>query len=722
MLAQSLREGGPGAAVMVIQDGKVVHQKGYGLANLENRTPIGLDTPFELASVSKQFTGMAIMMLVERGKLRYDDPLSKFFPELPPYAKAITVRHLLNHTSGLPDVINAELHREGYQPASKDLLTLLAQRKEAVFAPGDRFQYNNTGYVLLALIVEKVSGKSFPLFMKENIFQPLGMSNTLVWDETKPVINNRALPYAVQGASFKSLPFGSDVYIFGAKGVVTTLQDLYKWDQSLYTEKLVKAATLKEAFTPATLNNGQQDNYGYGWVIAKDHGLNFVTHDGSYLGFKTIIARYPDQRFTVVVLSNSDSLGSTGSLAKRIAKIYLSDRMTLTPTAKVDPAVLETYVGRYRSDVSGRTTEISVEGNGLLINIAGQGVHKLEPLSPTEFFDEEYESVRFRFNRDAQGNVKGFTFQAGGGPEETHRKLALAAAVDPKIYDAYVGQYKLGDGFTLTVTSESGRLFLQPGDEKKTVLRPESEYRFSIEGGPDIIFVRSFLKEEKAGVIAINADNRIAKRQGLAAPAIVETRKPTDGWVDNFEGQAMDAARWERFTFEGGGDAKVEVAGGQLRLRGLKGSRSGVRSKQTFTGESFTVEATLGKVGTALPDSEQRGVPSGHAILTVLFDGSERNRLEWILTSEGTFEAWAIVDGRGARLDDQNLGTNIGNPSLGIVRRGDEFTFTVNGQEAFRKTVKNIGRDFQVMLYGYSSSENNWDSVRVVAETVNKQQ
>jgi CubicO group peptidase (beta-lactamase class C family) len=422
LVAKTIKEGGPGAAVMVIQDGKVVHQKGYGLANLESKTPVGPDTAFELASVSKQFTAMAVMMLVERGKLRYDDPLSKFFPELPPYAKAITVRHLLNHTSGLPDVIAPDMEKAGYQPASKELLKLITERKDAAFAPGERFRYNNTGYVVLALIVEKVSGKSFPLFMKENIFQPLGMSHTVIWDETKPVINNRALPYAVAGDSFESLPFGSDVYIFGAKGVVTTLQDMYKWDQALYTEKLVKAATLKEAFTPATLNNGQPDDYGYGWVIGKDHGLNLVMHDGSYLGYKTIIARYPDQRFTVIVLSNSNRVGSTGSLARRIAKLYLGERMTLTPTVKVDPAVLQSYAGRYRSDGGGPTTEITVDGNGLLLNITGQGVHRIEPLSATEFFDEDFESIRFSFNKDAQGNVTGFTFKAGNN-EQTHRKL-----------------------------------------------------------------------------------------------------------------------------------------------------------------------------------------------------------------------------------------------------------------------------------------------------------
>jgi CubicO group peptidase (beta-lactamase class C family) len=721
LLAQYTREGEPGAVVMVIQGGKIVHQKGYGLADLENKRPIGLDTAFDLASVSKQFTAMAIMMLVERRKLSYDDKLSKFFPELPPYAKAISVRHLLNHTSGLPDVLTPEMHRAGYEPASKDLLPLLVARKDADFVPGDRFRYNNTGYVLLALIVEKVSGKPFPQFMKENIFQPLGMSRTQVWDETRPVINNRAIPYAREVGSFKSLPFGSDNYIFGAKGVVTTAEDMYKWDQALYTEKLVKASTFKEAFIPAKLNNNQESYYGYGWNIGNDHGLNLFSHDGGYLGFRTVIARYPDQQFTIIILSNTRAVASTSSIARRIARIYLGDRMKLPATVNVEPEVLRSYVGTYRADSGGPATEVVVDGNALLITITGQGTHRIEPLSASEFFDEEAENIRLRFNRDEKGQVTGFTF-TDGRREETHRRQTFAT-VDPKIYDAYAGQYQLAPGFIIKVTNEGGRLFIQPGEEKKVELRPESEYRFAAaEGGPNIVFVRTFLKAEKESVIGINANDQIARRVGIPAPTAVETRKVTDGWSDEFEGKALDAARWERFTFEGGGEGKVEAEGGQLRMRGLGGSRSGVRSKQAFASDRFTVEATIVKVAAALPEPEQRSMPIGHAILTLLFDGSETNRLEWIMTSEGTFEAWAIVNGQGQRLDDRNLGTNILNPTLGITRRGDEFTFTVNGEEAIRKTLKIPGSTFQVMLYGYSSTENNWDSIRVLAQPADKPQ
>jgi hypothetical protein len=184
-------------------------------------------------------------------------------------------------------------------------------------------------------------------------------------------------------------------------------------------------------------------------------------------------------------------------------------------------------------------------------------------------------------------------------------------------------------------------------------------------------------------------------------------------WSDGFDGDSLDSSKWELFNFAGG-NGKVEIRDGQLRLRGQTGARAGVRSKPAFTGERFIVEGTIAKVGEALPDLTTNKLPIGNAILTILFDGSGRNRIEWLLTSEGTFEAWAVVDGRGERLDNRKLGTKLRNPTLGIVRRGDEYLFMLNGQEGLRKTIKNLPRSFHVMLYGFGSSENNWDSVRVV--------
>ena len=199
-----------------------------------------------------------------------------------------------------------------------------------------------------------------------------------------------------------------------------------------------------------------------------------------------------------------------------------------------------------------------------------------------------------------------------------------------------------------------------------------------------------------------------------AQPQQPQAAMAVDEWGDNFDGEALDTTKWERFSFEGGGGGKLKVESGELRMRGMSGSRSGVRSKVEFTGDRFIFEATLAKVGAALAEPGDKGAPLGNAILALMFDGSGRNRIEWVLTSEGTFEAWSVIDGRGERLDNRNLATKTPKPTLAIVRRGDDFLFILNGQVGLTKTIKNMPRGFHVMLYGFSSSENNWDSVRVV--------
>ncbi len=188
---------------------------------------------------------------------------------------------------------------------------------------------------------------------------------------------------------------------------------------------------------------------------------------------------------------------------------------------------------------------------------------------------------------------------------------------------------------------------------------------------------------------------------------------PADEWGDDFSGTSLNEKNWERFSFEGGGGTLV-LADGQLQMRSVSGARAGVRSKPEFKSDHFVINATLAKVGPGLPEPGRPGPTLGNAIVTVLFDSSGRNRIEWLLTSEGMFEAWAVVDGRAERLDGRNLATKATNPTLSIARRGDEFLFALNGQVGLQKTVKNLPRSFRVMLYGFGSSENNWDALQLL--------
>lgn len=203
--------------------------------------------------------------------------------------------------------------------------------------------------------------------------------------------------------------------------------------------------------------------------------------------------------------------------------------------------------------------------------------------------------------------------------------------------------------------------------------------------------------------------------------AAQQTAPPVDVWADDFAGEKLDETKWEKFTFEGASGGKLEVKEGEVRIRSAARTRAGIRSKQTFAGDRWIVEANLAKVGAGLPEPGSNGPTLGFATLTILFDGSGRNRIEWILTSEGTFEAWAVVDGQGLRLDKKNLGTKMKNPVMAVVRRGDEFLFVINSKDGkpedaqvgLTTTVKNLPKSFTVMLYGYGTSENHWDAVRV---------
>jgi CubicO group peptidase (beta-lactamase class C family) len=317
----------PGASVMVIRDGKVLFKKAYGLANLEDKTPCATGTNYRLASVTKQFTAMSIMLLVERKKLSYDSALTDLFPGFPAYGKQITVRHLLNHTSGLIDYEDLIPNSTVTPLKDKQALELLMREKGTYFPPGSKFQYSNSGYALLALIVEAASRTSFAAFLETNIFEPLGMRDTVAFEKGISVVKNRAYGYwkradGSDGFVRKDQSLTSSV--LGDGGVYSSVEDLYKWDQALYADKLVSRASLAEAFTPGVKINDEGEGYGFGWFVATYRGLKTVWHYGSTTGFRTAIERFPERRFTVVVLVNRNE-ADAHELARKLVDLYLFD-------------------------------------------------------------------------------------------------------------------------------------------------------------------------------------------------------------------------------------------------------------------------------------------------------------------------------------------------------------------------------------------------------------
>jgi CubicO group peptidase (beta-lactamase class C family) len=325
----------PGLAVLVRQDGKTVFARGYGVRDLRSRERIDSATSFRLASITKQFTAMAVMLLVRDGKLRYDDTLADLFPAFPAYGKGITIRHLLTHTSGLPnyeDLMAAvgkgrdPLWTPERQIGDDEVLALLRGETEGRFAPGTRWDYCNSGYVLLGLIVGRVSGKPFGDFLQKRIFTPLEMSRTLAYEKGRNEVDRRAFGHARDPAGFRQADQSPTSATLGDGGVYSTLEDIAKWDEALRLNELLSPARMKPALIPAMLADGSATrwppgpesggnlapgeivSYGFGWLLDPWRGRPRMWHHGDTTGFRTVIARFPDDRLTVVVLANRDDL------------------------------------------------------------------------------------------------------------------------------------------------------------------------------------------------------------------------------------------------------------------------------------------------------------------------------------------------------------------------------------------------------------------------------
>jgi len=332
----------PGAAVLVIRNGKPVFRRGYGVTDLRTLHPIDAKTNFRLASFTKQFTAACIMLLVHDGKLHYDDRLTDIFPEFPAYGKSITIRNLLNHTSGLDDYGDLMMKQYPNTPEEKvpqildaGVLKLLEQQTGGEFPPGSKWEYSNSGYAVLAMIVEKVSSQPFGQFLHERIFVPLKMNHTLAYEKGKNEVPHRAYGHTKLGQSEKGVWHETDQSptsaVLGDGGIYSSLDDLAKWDRALREHTLLSADEMQPALTPvqptggpAKYPDGSALSYGFGWFLDPYQGHKRMSHDGSTVGFRTTIQRFPDDNLTIIVLANRADINP--DVALKVADLYLKAR------------------------------------------------------------------------------------------------------------------------------------------------------------------------------------------------------------------------------------------------------------------------------------------------------------------------------------------------------------------------------------------------------------
>jgi CubicO group peptidase (beta-lactamase class C family) len=312
--------GVPGAAVAIIDGGRVAFLRTYGLANLETKTPLTDRTNVRLASLTKAFTAMAIMQLVNDGVLRLDDHVRDVLPDFPAYGSAIRIRHLLNHTSGLRAYDELIPAAQSRQLKDRDVLALLHRADTLLFAPGSAFRYVDSGYAVLALVVEAVSGKSFARFLNDRIFTPAGMSTTLAYEPGGPDVVNRALGYEATPAGFRVAEQNLTSTVLGDGGVYSSAHDLILWDRALDDHRLIPAPLQHLAWAPATLDDGTPTRYGFGWYLDRDGTEPYVFHRGETTGLSHVIVKYPTRRLTIIVLTNRRG-GAPDDIATTIAKL-----------------------------------------------------------------------------------------------------------------------------------------------------------------------------------------------------------------------------------------------------------------------------------------------------------------------------------------------------------------------------------------------------------------
>jgi len=326
-------EQAPGAAVLVIKDGHTVYERGYGVTDLRTLHKIDGRTNFRLASLTKQFTATAIMLLVHDGKLRYEDHLTDVFPDFPDYGKSITIRNLLNHTSGLLDYEDVMDKQYGKTPPEQipqikdaSVLAILKQQKETKFAPGSKWDYSNSGYAVLAMVVERRSGKPFREFLRERIFTPLKMDTTIAYEKGKNEVSNRAYGHTKTGDAWRETDQSPTSAVLGDGGIYTSLDDLAKWDRALREHTLLSAQEMQPAWTPVNVQavapDGSPTGYGFGWFLDSYKGHKRMWHYGETVGFHTAIQRFPDDQLTVIILCNRTDV-EPAQLALRVVDLYL---------------------------------------------------------------------------------------------------------------------------------------------------------------------------------------------------------------------------------------------------------------------------------------------------------------------------------------------------------------------------------------------------------------
>lgn len=479
----------PGATVLIVKNDKIIYRKAFGMANLELNVPMKPENVFKLASITKQFTSVAILMLIEQGKLRLKDTLSKYIADFP-RGNEISIHHLLNHSSGIRDYTRIlELRAKSRLDISPEALVNTFKNLPLEFNPGEKYDYNNSGYVLLGYIIEKVSGMRYGDFIEKNIFDKLDMKHSYYADNYK-ITADRAYGYQIYEGNYENAEYISPDFPYAAGSLMSTIDDLFLWNKALYNNTLISEKSKELAFTNHKLANGKHSNYGYGWFINEIAGLTTIEHPGGINGFTSSGIYNPDSNIYSIVLSNlDDGKGAEPHNIKAVSAL-LGKPVTEMAVLEISEKNLEKWVGPYQFEDVARF--ISLDKGVLYSTREGGRPIKLEPLSDKAFkFEHSFTTYHFSIKNGKRQVIYKDRIVESIGIETDKKPTSDKAAIilPQEILINYIGVYELQPGFQIEIQLQNNRLFAMATGQAAVELFAETEHAFLVqEIGAQMIF------------------------------------------------------------------------------------------------------------------------------------------------------------------------------------------------------------------------------------------
>lgn len=535
------RSDSPGCAIAVIKNGRVIYKQSYGMADLERHVHLSTQSIFNISSLSKQFTAMCVVLLDKQKKISLDDDIRKYLPEIPDYGQKIAIKHLIHHTSGLRDYIDliflAGMNNEKHS-SEASIIKLLSRQSKLNFKPGEKFQYNNTGYYLLGVIVKRISKKTLAEFAEENIFKVLKMNHTHFCEKYDELVENRAVGYS-KGENGKYKTGFNFHNTIGDGGILTSVDDLFLWDQNFYQNSLFgeDPTIIEQMLSSGELNNGNKLNYAFGLFIEKHRGLDVIRHDGVDSGYRSEMIRFPDQNFSVICLSNFQDFNPT-HLAKQVADIFLADQFKVDfhktksledselKFIKLNESELRKKTGFYRNPQTGQILKIYIQQGILIANYGDVLTFEIRPINKEAFISIDA-PVSININFEKKQGDKGSCIRIKAeGREFIFESMDLPTLSISKLHE-YIGEYNNHElDVIYRIFIKDKKLFLKIKDYSDTFLmKPTLSDEFTVIG-MTLKFARNLIGDvHEFNLSAGRVNNMIFKKKNLLVFDETEKKK-----------------------------------------------------------------------------------------------------------------------------------------------------------------------------------------------------